>query len=144
MKFQRFLTVFPAMLALSPILLLTQPATAEVLQINSPLQPDPLIVSGQSGGKVTSNCGSIPDSPHQVMQLTKPLPYLRLTVESEDKPTLLIDGPGGKFCVLPDTYSGSKPEMSGFFQDGSYKLYIGQLIPGKTPKYSLSISQQKK
>ncbi len=131
------------MLAVGSPFLLSQPVTAETLQIDSKLKTDPFTVTGQSGGKVSSNCGNIPASPHHVLQLKKSLPYLRITVDSENKPTLLIDGPGGKFCVLPDAYSGSKPEISGFFQEGKYNLYIGQLISGN-PDYTLFISQQKK
>lgn len=143
MKAKTLLTICPAMLTLSWLFLLNQPAIAEILQIGSKLETDPLVVSGTSGGNVSSNCGNIPETPHQVLQLNNSLPYLRLTVESTDKPTLLIDGPGGKFCVLPDTYAGSKPEISGFWQKGTYNLYIGQLIP-VGPNYTLSISQQKK
>ena len=144
MKFKTFLPICQAILVLIPILLFNQPAKAEMVTINAGLESDPLIIAGKSGGLVNSNCGSISNTPHQVLQLKESLPYLRITVESEDKPTLLIDGPGGKFCVLSDTYSGDKPEISGFFKDGIYKLYVGQLIPGKSPAYTLSISQQKK
>ena len=144
MKFRIFLLRFQAILVLSPIFLFNQPAKAEIVTINAALESDPLIITGKSGGLVNSNCGSIPNKPHQLLQLKESLPYLRITVESEDKPTLLIDGPGGRFCILSDTYSGDKPEIYGFFKDGIYKLYIGQLIPGKTPTYTLSISQQKK
>ena len=144
MKFKTFLPICQAMLVSSPILLFTQPVKAELVTINTGLESDPLIITGKSGGSVNSNCGSIPNTPHQVLKLNQSLPYLRITVESEDTPTLLIDGPGGRFCVLSDTYSGDKPEISGFFKDGTYNLYVGQLISGQSPTYTLSISQQKK
>ena len=143
MKAKTLLTIFPAILIVSWLFLLSQSATAEILEIDAKLAKDPLTVTGTSGGTVTSNCGNIPATPHQVLKLKKSLPYLRLTVESEGKPTLLIDGPGGKFCVLPDTYSGSGPTMSGFFPEGDYNLSIGQLIKAN-PNYTLSISEQKK
>lgn len=115
----------------------------EVVQITPNQQPDPLVVNGTSGGKQASNCGKIAEQPSQVIKVTKALPYLRLTVESEGKPTLLIDGPGGKFCVLADSYSGGKPEISGFWQEGIYSLYVGDLSQGQY-NYRLSISQQKR
>ncbi|KYC42876.1 hypothetical protein WA1_12200 [Scytonema hofmannii PCC 7110] len=114
----------------------------EAVQISPNLQPDPLVVNGTSGGKQESNCGKIAEQPSQVIKITKALPYLRLTVESGGKPTLLIDGPGGRFCVLADSYSGGKPEISGFWQEGNYTLYVGELSQGQY-SYRLSISQQK-
>ena len=142
MKSKTLLGILVAILIATWLLIVGESATAEILQIDSKLVKDPLIVSGKSGGTVTSNCGNIPATPHQVLKLKQSLPYLRLTVESEGKPTLLIDGPGGKFCVLPDAYSGNKPTMSGFFPKGDYNLSVGQLIKAN-PNYNLSISQQK-
>ncbi len=143
MKPKTLLMIFPAILMVTWLFFLSQSVTAGILQIDSKLAKDPLIVTGKSGGTVSSNCGNIPATPHQVLRLKKSLPYLRLTVESEGKPTLLIDGPGGKFCVLPDAYSGNKPTMSGFFPKGDYNLSVGQLIKAN-PNYTLSISEQKK
>ncbi|GAB1543144.1 hypothetical protein NUACC21_58180 [Scytonema sp. NUACC21] len=117
-------------------------AQGEVVQVSPKLQPDPLVVNGTSGGTQDSNCGKIAAKPSQVIRITQSLPYLRLTVESGGKPTLLIDGPGGRFCVLADTYSGGKPEISGFWQEGNYALYVGELSQGQY-NYTLSISQQK-
>lgn len=64
---------------------------------------------------MASNCGNLPDEPSQVIQVKESLPYLRVTVESEGQPTLLINGPGGRFCIQADSYSGGKAEMSGFW-----------------------------
>jgi len=140
------LTLFkfvPAALAMS--LVFTEPNLAQTpqIQISQNLQPDPLILNGQSGGSVKSNCGNIAAEPNQVIQLKESLPYLRLTVESKGQPTLLIDGPGGRFCVLADDYSGGKPEHSGYWQPGKYSLFVGELSQ-QQHSYTLSISQQKK
>lgn len=116
-------------------------AETPVLQINSKFQPDPLIVSGTSGGAKSSDCGSIATTPNQVIQVTESLPYLRLSVQSAGQPTLLINGPGGRFCVLADRFSGGKPEISGFWQAGKYSLYVGDRTQGQHP-YTLSISQK--
>ncbi|WP_017316908.1 hypothetical protein [Mastigocladopsis repens] len=142
MKMRTLFPVVPAALAISLALTNANLADAQVVQINSNLQPDPLIVNGTSGGKLQSNCGNIADKANQVLKVTESLPYLRLTVESSGQPTLLIDGPGGRFCVLADSYSGGKPEISGYWQAGNYSLYVGDLSKGQYT-YTLSISQQK-
>ena len=142
MKTRTLFTFVPTLLAMNLVLVDANLAKAQVLRINSNLQPDPLIVNGKSGGTLRSNCGKITATPNQVIQVTDSLPYLRLTVESSGQPTLLIDGPGGRFCVLADSYSGGKPEISGYWQAGRYSLYVGELSQGQY-NYTLSISQQK-
>lgn len=133
---------FPSILAIGLILISNQPGKAEVIQIERDFQPDPLILSGESGGIEKSNCGNISAEPDRIIEVTESLPYLRLTVESKGKPTLLIDGPEGRFCVLGDSYSEDKPEISGYWQAGKYSLYIGDLSE-QQHSYTLSISQQK-
>ena len=136
--------VVPVALAMSLVFTDASLAETPVVSINSKFQPDPLSVNGKSGGTVSSKCGNITATPNQVIQVTESLPYLRLTVESGGQPTLLIDGPGGRFCVLADSYSGgNKPEISGYWQAGKYSLYVGELSQ-RQYNYSLSISQQKK
>jgi hypothetical protein len=143
MKTLKLLTFVPATLLMS--LLFNQPILAQTpfIQINNQLQTDPLVVNGTSGGTVQSNCGNITTQPSQVIQVQESLPYLRLTVEGQGQPTMLIDGPGGRFCVLADNYSANKPELAGFWQLGNYLVYVGNLSPGQY-NYTLSISQQKK
>jgi hypothetical protein len=140
-KFNLF-KVVPAALAM--ILVSSQANLAQVppVQISRKLPSDPLVLRGQSGASVKSNCGNVSAAPNQIIQVTEALPYLRLTVESEGKPTILIDGPGGRFCVLADSYSGSKPEFSGYWDSGRYSIYIGNLSPGQY-NYKLLISQEK-
>jgi hypothetical protein len=148
MKTLKQFTIVPAVLAMSLALTNANFAEAQQVQINPNFQPDPLIVNGKSGGENKSNCGNITAAPNQIINVTESMPYLRLTVESSGKPTLLIDGPGGRFCVLADTYSGGKPEISGFWLKGLYKIYVGELSPRELSQgqytYTLSISQQKK
>lgn len=132
--------VVPIALAIN--LAVTGVTLAEVVQISPEFKPDPLVVSGTSGGEKTSDCGNITGTPNQVIQVKEPLPYLRLSVESSGEPTLLIEGPSGRFCVLADASSGDKPEISGYWQPGKYSLYVGDRAQGKHP-YNLSISQQK-
>ncbi|MBN3877705.1 MULTISPECIES: hypothetical protein [unclassified Nostoc] len=143
MKTLRLLAIIPTALAMSLVFTEANLAQTPTIQINRNSQPDPLILNGKSGGTVKSNCGNITTEPNQVVQVTESLPYLRLTVESQGKPTLLIDGPGGRFCVLADSYSGGKSELSGYWQPGKYLLYVGELSPQQYT-YSLSISQKNK
>ncbi|MEO1431062.1 MAG: hypothetical protein AAFS12_06535 [Cyanobacteria bacterium J06632_19] len=143
MKTSTLIKFAPIVLALSLIFTSLQLAKAEVTQIERDFQPDPLTLSGTSGGFEKSSCGNIGATPSQVIEVTESLPYLRLTVESEGKPTLLIDGPEGRFCVLGDSYSQDKPEISGYWQAGKYSLYIGDLAK-QQHSYNLLISQHKK
>ncbi len=143
MKMHKLLALVPAALTISLVFTNANLAQAGIVQIYSKLQSDPLAVNGESGGTVQSNCGNISANPNQVIKLTEAVPYLRLTVDSPGQPTLLVEGPGGKFCILPDKYSGNKPEMSGFWQAGTYSVYVGELSKAQY-NYTLSISQQKK
>ncbi|MEH2023106.1 hypothetical protein [Nostoc sp.] len=143
MKTLRLLAIVPTALAMNLVFTEANLAQTPTIQINRNSQPDPLILKGKSGGTVKSNCGNITTEPNQVIQVTESLPYLRLTVESKGKPTLLIDGPGGRFCVLADSYSGGKSELSGYWQAGRYSLYVGELSQ-REYDYTLSISQKNK
>lgn len=133
--------VVPTALAINLAVTGATLAEPSVLKINPNFQPDPLVVRGTSGGAKTSDCGNIAAKPNQVIQVTKPLPYLRLSVQSDGQPTLLIQGPGGRFCVLADSYSAGKPEISGYWQPGRYSLYVGDRAQGQHP-YTLSISKK--
>ncbi|MEB3148722.1 MAG: hypothetical protein VKL60_06825 [Sphaerospermopsis sp.] len=143
MKTLKLLTFVPATLVMSLVFNQAVLAQTPFIQINKQLPTDPLVVNGISGGTVQSNCGNITTQPTQVLQVQESLPYLRLTVEGQGQPTMLIDGPGGRFCVLADNYSANKPELAGFWTIGNYLVYIGNLSAGKY-NYTLSISQQKK
>ncbi|MGB3695346.1 MAG: hypothetical protein WA865_22375 [Spirulinaceae cyanobacterium] len=102
----------------------------------------PITLSGMSGGSVNSgDCGSVADTPNQVINVTERIDYMRVSVEAEGQPTLIVDGPSGRFCLLPDSFSG-KPEMSGLFTEGVYKISVGDLS-GAQHSFQLSISQQK-
>ena len=142
MKTLRLLKSVVTATVLSMIFIQSTLAEISSIDISSDLKSDPLVLNGKSGGNVHSNCGNISEQPSQIIQVKKTIPYLRLTVDSPGQPTLLIDGPGGRFCVLADSYSGNKPEFSGFWKAGEYSLYIGELSKQQY-NYTLSISQQK-
>ncbi|WP_250121700.1 hypothetical protein [Chroococcidiopsis sp. CCMEE 29] len=133
--------VFPSALAIS-FAFTAATLAQEAVVITPKFEPDPLVVRGTSGGTKNSDCGDIPATPSQTIQVNESLPYLRLRVESAGEPTLLIDGPGGRFCVLADSKSGENPEIAGYWEAGKYSLYVGDRAQGQHP-YTLSISQKK-
>ncbi|WP_353930810.1 hypothetical protein WJM97_21480 [Okeanomitos corallinicola TIOX110] len=143
MKTLKILTFVPITLIMS--LAFNQPGFSQtpVISIDSQMKKDPLVINRTLEGKVQSDCGNITNQPNQIIQIKESLPYLRLTVEGEGKPTMVIDGPGGRFCVLADNYSQNKPELAGFWQAGNYLLKIGNLSPGQH-NYTISISQKNK
>lgn len=111
---------------------------AQVVPLASNFQPDPNpIASGTSGGATSSDCGFIAAAPNQVIQLSEPFPYLRFRVQGGGQPTLLIEGPGGRFCGL------AEPEISGFWQPGSYNIYVGDRAQGQHA-YTLSVTKTPK
>jgi hypothetical protein len=140
MKMHKLFTVVPAALAMSLLLSDANLAQTPANVISANLNSDPVVFNGQSEASVKSNCGHIPAKASQVIQVPKSLPYLRVTVESKGQPTLLIDGPGGKFCVLADSSEG-KAELAGYWESGEYSFYVGD-IAQRQVNYTLSISQK--
>ncbi|MEM6613981.1 MAG: hypothetical protein AAF652_17335 [Cyanobacteria bacterium P01_C01_bin.72] len=86
-------------------------------------------VKGLSGGAINSQgCGFIANNPSYEMNLESRIDYMRFTVEAAGgQPTLLVVGPNSddSFCVLGDEISGLKPEISGVWESGFYKIYVG-------------------
>lgn len=143
MKTLKLLTFVPTALVMSLVFNQAGFAQTPVIQINTQMSKDPLVINGIANGNIQSDCGNITNQPSHIIQVQESLPYLRLTVEGDEKPTLLIDGPGGRFCVLSDNLSENKAELAGFWQAGNYVLKIGNSSTGKH-NYTLSISQKKK
>ncbi len=127
-------TVFGIILATSSL------ALSDTLTIAPNFQPDPITITGNSGGTVpTDDCGFIAKTPNQVLEVTKNISFLRFTVQSKANVTLLIEGPKGRFCILEDG-SGGKIEFPGYGDQGTYSIYIGDR-QGQHP-FTLSISQK--
>lgn len=101
------------------------------------------VINGQSGGSIDSNgCGFIAKLPNYEMDLEQSLDYMRITVRADGgQPTLLVLGPksGDSFCVLGDEISGLKPEISGVWESGNYKVFVGDRV-GNRHKFVLDIS----
>ncbi|MGB3536265.1 MAG: hypothetical protein WBA13_22455 [Microcoleaceae cyanobacterium] len=106
------------------------------------LPGQPVSASGTSGGTVNSgNCGYIANSPNHTIEVTEDLPYWRITVQTTGSPTLLIQGPAGRYCVLPQA-SGGTLQFSGYGTKGTYQIFVGDRAQGQHP-YQLSISDQR-
>lgn len=113
----------------------------QTIEIAAPIPQDPLEFTQTLTEKTTLNCDSTPATANWVIALAQPVPYLRFTIQSEGEPILIIEGPGGRFCVLADNYSGDNPEISGLWDSGTYNVYIGNRTPGDY-SYTLQISQK--
>lgn len=131
-----------ATLALTMILTAAGAVRSQPLQI-APGFPEPLSVSGVSGGPNNSgDCGFVGQAPNQVIEVTQDLPYWRIAVQTAGAPSLMIQGPRGRFCVLPANAATAIVEFSGYGDKGTYAIFVGDRAQGQHP-YSLSISQKR-
>ncbi|MBE9114653.1 hypothetical protein IQ249_01965 [Lusitaniella coriacea LEGE 07157] len=97
-------------------------------------------LSGRSGGsQKTPDCGFVSAAPSHLVNVTERINSMTLRVEATGgQPTLLIDGPDGRFCAT--TTGGNSPEIPGLWMPGLYKISVGDLS-GEQHAYSLQISQ---
>ena len=116
-------------------------APPKTIEFANPIPQEPWKLTQTLTGESTLNCDANPAIANWVIEMTQPFPYLRFSIESEGEPILIIEGPGGRFCVLADNYSGNHPEISGLWDAGTYNIYIGNRTPGDY-SYTLQISQQ--
>ncbi len=131
-----------AILALVMILTAADTVQSQPLQI-APGFREPLSISGVSGGPNNSgDCGFVAQGPNQVIEVTQDLPYWRIAVQTAGAPSLMIQGPRGRFCVLPANAAAGNVEFSGYGDKGTYTIFVGDRSQGQHP-YSLSITQQR-
>lgn len=101
-----------------------------------------LAIQGNSGGSINSkDCGFIASSPHHTMRVNQRMNYMRLTVKAKGgQPTLLVVEPktGRRFCALGDQRAGIVPEISGSWEPGEYKVYVGERTQNRY-QFTLSI-----
>jgi hypothetical protein len=115
---------------------------SQIAEIKPGFQPD-LVVRGTSGGSQASkNCGMIAATPNVVVNLSENFNYLRFSVQGAGQPTLLIQAPNGSSCVQADNFSGGKIEAPGYWEKGSYSIYVGDRAGGQHP-YTLTITQKR-
>jgi hypothetical protein len=117
---------------------------SETLKITPGFEPNPLVVNGTSGGtRTTKSCGQVGKTPNHVLQLNSDVDYLRLRLQGSGQPTLLIEESNGKSsCVPADRFSAGVIESPGYWQKGTYSIYIGDLAGGQH-NYTLSISRSR-
>ncbi len=118
-------------------------ASADLAQANpQTLTPGgSLTAAGTSGGSRNSgDCGFVADAPNHIINVAEDLPYVLLQVRTSGSPTLLIEGPAGRYCVLPEG-GGGNLQFSGYAPQGTYNIFIGDRASGQH-SYQLSISGQ--
>jgi hypothetical protein len=137
--------VIPAALALTLTGAGAALCDSPAIQLAKNFPTDPIVVNGTTGGPVkTRDCGSVAQTPNQVVSLTNgSIDYMRMSVTAEGDPTLVVQGPGGRFCVLADKRAGENPHISGFWPQGVYKIYVGDRSGAQHP-YTLSLTQKRK
>lgn len=122
---------------------MSQAPAPGVVEFRPGFKPDPYPLSGLSGGMENSkDCGQIAVAPNHQIRLTEDFPYLRFRVQNPGgSPTLLIEGPAGRFCILPEQATSDYLDLTGYMPQGTYSIYIGSRTPSQSA-YTLSISQQ--
>ncbi len=136
MKLNRNWLAIPTGLAIA----LTSATVAFANPIQTPL-PNPISVTGQSGGTQSSSCGYIASTPNQVVRVTEAFTSLRFKVESGGQPTLMITNSAGRSqCVMADSFSGGTIEIPGIWDQGPYSVFVGDR-GGNSHTYTLTITQ---
>lgn len=133
--------VIPATVAMLLALSTSARSNPPIVQVSPQMPNDPMVVNGTSGGSQQTDCGYIAPEANQVLRVSDRINYLRITVESAGSPTLLVNGPGGRFCILADNTSGDQPEISGVWETGDYSIFVGDREGGQHP-YTLSLTQK--
>ncbi len=132
--------VVPATLAM--LLTSVGVAHSQTIQITPGFKSD-LVVTGTSGGSQSSKgCGMTGATPNYVIKLGNNFSYLRFSVQGAGQPTLFIQGPNGSSCVQADSFSGGKVEAPGYWESGTYSVYVGNRAQGQHP-YTLTVTQKR-
>ncbi|MEL6440762.1 MAG: hypothetical protein AAFQ80_16090 [Cyanobacteria bacterium J06621_8] len=131
------------LLALLTFCLNMESAIAGTNVVNSLAKQADKTIRGQSGGTIDSQgCGFVSSNPSYEINLEQKIDYMRLTVQADGgQPTLLVIGPNSEdsFCVLGDEISGLKPEISGVWEAGFYRIFVGELTRNQH-QFTLDIS----
>ena len=138
MKLQPYTFLITTTLATILFGLIPTRSLAQSISVNGQLS-SPVTREVTSGGNVDSNdCGFISDTPQEVIEVTDKINYMRLSLQgAASEATLLVEGPDGRFCLLSD--SSQEPSMSGVWQPGQYKIYVGEKEGGRN-QYTLRLS----
>lgn len=99
------------------------------------------VLSGRSGGSIATNdCGFVANSPNHVITLDTDIDAMEIKIEVEGgEPTLLIDGPDGRFCTRA---INGQADINGLWPAGAYKIHVGENSGANNQyNYTLSIRQ---
>lgn len=113
-------------------------------------QPDPTIGTGAIGGPrlaseatgvtntETGQCsGYIDTLPDHQITLTADFEYLEIAAVSSARTSLVILGPNGEaWCN-----TGENPSIYGFYESGSYDVYVGNMRRDVGARYELFITE---
>jgi hypothetical protein len=103
------------------------------VSISPGFAPDPMIVRGPAGGPLPASSldpgcrGFVNQAAPQVVNLTAPMPGLRMMVNTADgtDTTLVVLGPDGQYRCSDDEGDGFDPMLTGPFPAGSYQVWVG-------------------
>lgn len=124
--------------AIAVLALAAVPALADTISL-SPGASDTIERRGMAGGATDSgDCGFVADAPNHRLSLAQDMSALSVQVRGSNSMTLLVEGPGGRFCI-PVTDGIAK--LPGYWTAGTHDLYIGDRS-GNGGTYTLSIEAQ--
>jgi len=132
-----------------PNLILSTAVTALVLSPGAaPAQPtaqtpltEPVQQSGTVNPDQSSNCGFLPSSPVQTLQVNEDFASLEIEVSGDSGITLLTEGANNFMeCFTTDNLSGSSIDAPGLLNRGTYSIYVGNNNQVST-SYTLTIRQ---
>jgi hypothetical protein len=124
----------------------TQADDYETLSITPGFVPDPVVGTGLSGGsRYTADCGYVNrNAPDHILYVEDDFDYLRLYIEASDDVTLLMENEAtGETICIDDSDDSLLPEYEGYFQEGTYRVWIGDFVGNSrgTYRYQLYITE---
>ncbi len=136
-----------ALLAATPVAIAQDYASFE---LSPGFTPDPTIGTGNTGGPrlaseatgtsttETGECsGYIDTLPDHELELTADFEYLSIAAMTEGEASLVIFGPNAEtWC-----FTGENPSISGFYDQGTYEVYVGNMSRDIGPRYELVITE---
>lgn len=126
-----------------------QPTGAPV-PLATGFQPDPVVLSGVSGGPVAAAeiapgqpcVGYLPAQPSHLLQLQTYFANLRILVNSGQDTTLVIRGPDGSFRCNDDANPQDlNPIVEGPFPAGVYQVFVGTYQPSIQAPYAIGFTE---
>lgn len=140
-------------MAIGCCLLGALPVVSQPVNLSRNFRPDPLQVTGRTGGEVSlaslagsvSGCrGFAQGQPNHIINIVESVPMLDMiafTREVNQDLTMLVKGSNGDLWCGDDQYRNRSPRVSGRFTKGTYQIWIGTAEPKQSVDYILSISE---